>query len=45
MWSSIKNIYLPKSFEDAIELQKDSSTVFFAGGSYLVTEKDIIFLP
>ena len=40
MWSSIKNIYLPKSFEEAIELKTDSSTVYFAGGSYLVIEKD-----
>jgi len=40
MWSSIKNIYLPKTFEEAIELVTDSSTAFFAGGTYLVSKKD-----
>jgi len=40
MWSSIKNIYIPKTFEAAIEDQSNSKGVFFAGGTYLTAQKD-----
>lgn len=40
MWTSIKNIYLPESFEEAIKLKQDDFTVYFAGGSHLVSAKN-----
>jgi CO/xanthine dehydrogenase FAD-binding subunit len=40
MWSSIKDIHIPKSFNEAIKLKKEPRTVFFGGGTYLVSNKD-----
>jgi CO/xanthine dehydrogenase FAD-binding subunit len=39
MWKSIKNILFPDSFEDAQKHSNDSK-VFFAGGTYLVSQKN-----
>jgi CO/xanthine dehydrogenase FAD-binding subunit len=39
MWKSIENILFPDSFEDAQKHSNDSK-VFFAGGTYLVSEKN-----
>lgn len=38
MWSSIKNIDVPKTFNEAIEYQSKSNGVLFGGGTYLVAE-------
>lgn len=38
MWSSIKNINVPKTFNEAIEYQSKSNGVLFGGGTYLVAE-------
>ncbi|MEE9190734.1 MAG: FAD binding domain-containing protein [Candidatus Neomarinimicrobiota bacterium] len=40
MWKSIENILFPDSFEDA-QKHANISKVFFAGGTYLVSEKNI----
>ena len=40
MWSSIKNVDIPTSFEQAIDFQSKSKSVLFGGGTYLVSEKD-----
>ncbi len=39
MWSSIKNVDVPKTFSEAIEYQSKSKGVLFGGGTYLVAEK------
>ncbi len=39
MWSSIKKIIIPASFEEAIN-KKTNSAVFYGGGTYLVSNKD-----
>ncbi len=39
MWSSIKNIDTPKTFNQAIDYQSKSKSVLFGGGTYLVAEK------
>ena len=39
MWSSIKNINIPKTFSEAIEYQSKSKSVLFGGGTYLIAEK------
>jgi putative selenate reductase FAD-binding subunit len=39
MWSSIKNVDVPKTFNEAIEYQSKSKCVLFGGGTYLVAEK------
>ena len=39
MWSSIKNIDIPTSFEQAIEFKTKSNCVLYGGGTYLVAEK------
>lgn len=39
MWSSIKNIDIPKTFSQAIEFQSKSKGTLFGGGTYLVSEK------
>jgi CO/xanthine dehydrogenase FAD-binding subunit len=36
MWSSIKNVDIPKTFREAIEYQSKSKGVLFGGGTYLV---------
>ncbi len=41
MWSSIQHIIKPDSFSEALQLQKNSSSTLLAGGSYLVSEKDL----
>ena len=41
MWSSIKNIAIPKSFSEAIEYQSKSKGVLFGGGTYLVAEGNL----
>lgn len=38
MWSSIKNIDIPKTFSEAIEYKSKSKSVLFGGGTYLVPE-------
>lgn len=38
MWSSIKNINVPKTFNEAIEYQSKSNGVLFGGGTYLSSE-------
>lgn len=38
MWSSIKNIDIPKTFSQAIEYKSKSKGVLFGGGTYLVAE-------
>lgn len=38
MWSSIKNIDIPKTFSEAIEYKSKSKSVLFGGGTYLVAE-------
>ena len=40
MWSSIKNVDVPKTFSEAIEYQSKSKSVLFGGGTYLVSEKN-----
>lgn len=40
MWTSIKNIIIPKDFAKAIESKGDSNSVYFGGGTYLVAEKN-----
>jgi len=40
MWSSIEQIIKPDSLSEASVLLKDTSSVLFAGGTYLVGEKD-----
>ena len=42
MWSSIKNIDIPKTFNEAIEYQLKSKGTLFGGGTYLVSEKSTI---
>ena len=42
MWPSIKNIDIPKTFSEAIEYQSKSKSVYFGGGTYLVSEKSTI---
>ena len=39
MWSSIKNIDIPKTFNQAIEYQTKSKGALFGGGTYLTSEK------
>ncbi len=39
MWSSIKNINIPKTFDEAIEYQFKSKSTLLGGGTYLVAEK------
>ncbi|MBU0529172.1 FAD binding domain-containing protein [bacterium] len=39
MWSSIKNIDIPKTFKEAIDYQLKTKSVLFGGGTYLVSEK------
>lgn len=39
MWSSIKNVDVPKTFSEAIKYQSKSKSVLFGGGTYLVSEK------
>ena len=39
MWSSIKNIDIPKTFSQAIEFQSKSKGTLFGGGTYLTSEK------
>lgn len=39
MWSSIKNIDIPKTFNQAIEFQSKSKGTLFGGGTYLVSGK------
>lgn len=41
MWSSIKNIDIPKTFSEAIEYKSKSKSVLFGGGTYLVPESSI----
>ena len=41
MWSSIKNVDIPKTFSEAIEYQSKSKGVLFGGGTYLVAEKSV----
>ena len=40
MWSSIEQIIKPDSLSEATVLLKEKGSVLFAGGSYLVAEKD-----
>ncbi len=40
MWSSIEQILKPNSFSEALILQKENGAVLFAGGSYLVAQKE-----
>ena len=40
MWSSIKNVDIPKTFSEAIEYQSKSKGVLCGGGTYLVAEKN-----
>ncbi|NHZ86438.1 MAG: hypothetical protein GWP19_11245 [Planctomycetia bacterium] len=40
MWSSIKNVDVPKTFSEAIEYQSKSKSVLFGGGTYLVAENN-----
>jgi len=40
MWSSIEQIIKPDSLYEAAKLLKEKGSVLFAGGSYLVSEKD-----
>ena len=39
MWSSIKNVDVPKTFSEAIEYQLKPRSVLFGGGTYLVADK------
>lgn len=39
MWSSIKHIDFPRSFNEAIILSDSEYSAFFSGGTYLVSEK------
>ena len=41
MWYSIKSIIKPKTFREAFSLQQQDGTTLFAGGSYLVAEKNL----
>ena len=38
MWSSLKNIDIPKTFSQAIEYQSKANSALFGGGTYLVAE-------
>jgi putative selenate reductase FAD-binding subunit len=40
MWSSITDIILPSSFEEAVESRNQNDSIFFSGGTYLVPEKN-----
>ncbi|NQV14820.1 FAD binding domain-containing protein [bacterium] len=40
MWSSIEQIIKPDNFNDAQDLNKQTGSVLFAGGSYLVADRD-----
>jgi len=40
MWSSIRKIKIPTTFQEAIEYKKKKNSVFFGGGTYLVSAKD-----
>ena len=40
MWSSIKNIDIPKTFSAAIDHQSKPKSVLFGGGTYLVSESN-----
>ena len=40
MWSSIKNIGIPKTFKQATEYQSKSKSVLLGGGTYLVAAKN-----
>jgi len=40
MWSTLENILIPIDFAEAISASKKSKSSFFAGGSYLVSEKN-----
>mgnify|MGYP002725459930 CR=1 FL=1 len=40
MWSSIKQIIKPDTLDEADNLKKQSGTLVFAGGSYLVNARD-----
>ncbi len=39
MWSSIKNIDIPKTFSKAIEYQSKAKSALFGGGTYLIAKK------
>jgi len=39
MWSSIKNVDVPKTFSEAIEYQSKPRSILFGGGTYLVADK------
>ncbi len=41
MWSSIEQIIKPSSFNEALILQKENGAALFAGGSYLVAQKEL----
>jgi CO/xanthine dehydrogenase FAD-binding subunit len=41
MWSSIEQIIKPDSLNEALILQKETGAILFAGGSYLVAQKDL----
>jgi putative selenate reductase FAD-binding subunit len=40
MWTSIKDIIIPKDFTEAIEANLEPNTTYFSGGTYLVAEKN-----
>lgn len=40
MWSSIKEINIPNTYEEAIKLGKGKNAAFFGGGTYLVSNKN-----
>jgi CO/xanthine dehydrogenase FAD-binding subunit len=40
MWYSIKSIVRPETFQEAFSLQQQDGTTLFAGGSYLLSEKN-----
>ncbi|HDY75513.1 MAG TPA: hypothetical protein ENH49_03210 [Candidatus Marinimicrobia bacterium] len=40
MWYSIKSIITPKNLEEAFSLQQQNGATLFAGGSYLLAEKN-----
>lgn len=40
MWSSIKNVAIPKTFSEAIEYKSKSKSALFGGGTYLVAESN-----
>ena len=40
MWSSITDILIPNSFEEALKYQEEVNSKLFGGGTYLVSAKD-----